>query len=54
MRIAILGSVALPIPPPAQGGAEWIAYYQVKELAKRGHSIILFAAKGSDTASGPV
>jgi glycosyltransferase involved in cell wall biosynthesis len=47
MRIAILGSVALPIPPPAQGGAEWIAYYQVKELAKRGHSIILFAAKGS-------
>ena len=47
MRIAILGSVALPVPPPAQGGAEWIAYYQVKELAKRGHSIILFAAKGS-------
>jgi glycosyltransferase involved in cell wall biosynthesis len=47
MRIAILGSVALPVPPPAQGGTEWIAYYQAKELAKRGHSILLFAAKGS-------
>ncbi|MBF8249795.1 MAG: hypothetical protein HW400_396 [Candidatus Levybacteria bacterium] len=47
MRIAILGSVALPVPPPAQGGTEWIAYYQAKGLAKRGHSILLFAAKGS-------
>jgi len=47
MRIAILGSVALPVPPPAQGGTEWIAYYQAKGLAKRGHAILLFAAKGS-------
>jgi glycosyltransferase involved in cell wall biosynthesis len=47
MRIAILGSVALPVPPPAQGGTEWIAYYQAKGLAKLGHSILLFAAKGS-------
>ena len=47
MRIAILGSVALPVPPSAQGGTEWIVYYQAKGLAKRGHSIILFAAKGS-------
>jgi len=47
MRIAILGSVALPVPPPAQGGTEWIAYYQAKGLAKLGHSIILLAAKGS-------
>lgn len=42
-----MGSVALPVPPPAQGGTEWIAYYQTKGLAKRGHSIVLFAAKGS-------
>lgn len=47
MRIVILGSVALPVPPPAQGGTEWIAYYQAKGLAKRGHSVLLFAAKGS-------
>jgi glycosyltransferase involved in cell wall biosynthesis len=47
MRIAVLGSVALPVPPPAQGGTEWIAYYQTKGLAEREHSILLFAAKGS-------
>lgn len=47
MRIAILGSVALPVPPPAQGGTEWIAYFQASELAKFGHEVLLFAAKGS-------
>jgi len=47
MRIAILGSVALPVPPPAQGGTEWIAYFQAQGLAKLGHKVLLFAAKGS-------
>ena len=47
MRIAILGSVALPVPPLAQGGTEWIAYYQAKGLAELGHEVILYAAKGS-------
>jgi glycosyltransferase involved in cell wall biosynthesis len=47
MRVAVLGSVALPVPPPAQGGTEWIAYYQAKGLAKRGHTVLLFAARGS-------
>lgn len=47
MKIAILGSVALPVPPPSQGGTEWIAYYQAEGLAKLGHKVILFAAKGS-------
>jgi glycosyltransferase involved in cell wall biosynthesis len=47
MRIAILGSVALPVPPPFQGGTEWVAYYQAEGLCKRGHDVTLFAAKGS-------
>lgn len=47
MRIAILGSVALPIFPPLQGGTEWIAYYQAKGLAQKGHKVILFGAKGT-------
>lgn len=47
MRIAILGSVALPVPPPAQGGTEWIAYHQAIGLASRGHQIFLFAARGT-------
>ncbi len=47
MRILILGSVALPVPPPMQGGTERIAYWQARELAKRGHTVTLIAAKGS-------
>lgn len=53
MRILILGSVALPIPPPAQGGTELIAYQQAKGLSERGHEVILVGAKGtSDNFSG--
>ena len=47
MRIAILGSVALPVPPPGQGGTEWIAYQQAIGLSQKGHDILLFAAKGT-------
>ena len=47
MKIAILGSVALSVPPPFQGGTEWIAYHQAMGLSQRGHEVILFAAKGT-------
>ncbi len=47
MRIAILGSVVLSVPPPFQGGTEWIAYYQALGLSRKGHTVILFAAKGT-------
>ncbi|OGG18175.1 hypothetical protein A3D78_04260, partial [Candidatus Gottesmanbacteria bacterium RIFCSPHIGHO2_02_FULL_39_14] len=47
MRIAILGSVVLPVPPPGQGGTEWIAFYQARGLARLGHEVLLFAPKGS-------
>lgn len=47
MRILILGSVALPVPPPMQGGTERIAYWQATGLAKRGHTVTLIAAIGS-------
>lgn len=47
MKILILGSVALPVPPPMQGGTERIAYAQAVGLAKRGHDVTLVAAKGS-------
>ncbi len=47
MKILILGSVALPVPPPMQGGTERIAYWQAMGLAKRGHEVTLIAAHGS-------
>jgi len=50
MRIAILGSVALPIPPTAQGGSEWIAYYQAKGLSDRGHEVLLIGGVGTKKA----
>lgn len=42
-----MGSVALPVPPPMQGGTEWIVYYQAVGLSQKGHEILLFAARGS-------
>lgn len=47
MKILILGSVALPVPPPMQGGTERIAYWQAIGLSKKDHQITLVAAKGS-------
>lgn len=47
MKILICGSVALPVPPPAQGGTERIAYWQAKGLFARGHEVTLIAAQGS-------
>lgn len=47
MKILILGSVALPVPPPMQGGTERIAYWQAMGLSAHNHDITLIAAKGS-------
>lgn len=49
MKILVLGSVALPVPPPMQGGTERMAYWQAKGLSQRGHHVTLVAAKGSKT-----
>lgn len=46
MKILILGSVALPIPPKMQGGTERVAYYQAMGLSKK-HQVTLIAAHGS-------
>lgn len=47
MRILILGSVALPVPPVSHGGTERVAYYQALGLANLGHEITLVAPVGS-------
>jgi glycosyltransferase involved in cell wall biosynthesis len=47
MKIAFFCSSRSIIPPPKTGGIEWATYYLVRELAKRGHKITLYAAAGS-------
>ncbi|MFC1647029.1 glycosyltransferase family 4 protein [Patescibacteria group bacterium] len=47
MKIVILGSVALPVPPPMQGGTERMAWFQARGLADLGHEVTLVAASGS-------
>lgn len=47
MKIAILGSVTSLIPPNGQAAIERLAYAQAIGLAKRGHTVLLFAPKGS-------
>lgn len=47
MKILVLGSVALPVPPPMQGGTERVAYAQAMGLSQKGHEVTLIAAKGS-------
>jgi len=47
MKIAFLCSSRSIIPPQKTGGIEWATYYLVRELARRGHEITLYAAPGS-------
>jgi glycosyltransferase involved in cell wall biosynthesis len=42
---------ALPVPPTNQGGTEKIVYELTEELVRRGHEVILFAARGSTSSA---
>ena len=42
MNIVVLAPLGYAIPPKKYGGAERVVYYQIKELAKRGHKITVF------------
>lgn len=47
MKVAILGSVTTKIPPDGQAAIERLAYQQALGLAQRGHTVLLFALRGS-------
>ena len=51
MKIAIVASLLVPVPPDQGGGAEQIINELAHGLAKRGHSITVFCA-GRSTLSG--
>lgn len=52
LRIMVISTNIFPCPPPAYSGLEMIAYLQAKELANRGHSVLLVAPKESQPPEG--
>jgi glycosyltransferase involved in cell wall biosynthesis len=48
MRIALVAPVALPVPPPDYGGTERVVANLALALQRRGHTVTVFAAAGSD------
>jgi glycosyltransferase involved in cell wall biosynthesis len=47
MRIAVVSSAYIPVPPPKYGGTEQVIYNLVKGLKEAGHEPILFAPADS-------
>ncbi len=47
MRIGIVASPHIPVPPPKYGGTEQIIYYLIKGLKEAGHEPILFGTNDS-------
>lgn len=47
MRIGIVASPHIPVPPPKYGGTELIIYYLIKGLKEAGHEPILFGTGDS-------
>jgi glycosyltransferase involved in cell wall biosynthesis len=51
VRVAIVSSAALAVPPPAYGGTERIVQYLVAGLVGLGHEVTLFATGDSRSAA---
>ena len=52
MKVSLLSSGVLPVPPPRYGGAEVIVGLIARELAALGHQVTLFALAGSQPIPG--
>jgi glycosyltransferase involved in cell wall biosynthesis len=51
MRIAVVGPVAQPIPPPRSGSVEAVTALLTEGLVARGHDVTLFATGSSTTTA---
>lgn len=51
MKIAQLVSLRASVPPKNKNGLEFIVYYLIEELVKRGHEVTLFASANSKTSA---
>jgi glycosyltransferase involved in cell wall biosynthesis len=47
VRIALISTPFVAVPPPKYGGTELIVYHLARELVARGHDVILFATGDS-------
>jgi glycosyltransferase involved in cell wall biosynthesis len=50
MRIAMVSTTAVRVPPTGYGGTERIIHYLVEGLVRAGHAVTLFATGDSETA----
>ncbi|MFN2490411.1 MAG: glycosyltransferase family 4 protein [Actinomycetota bacterium] len=51
LRVAMVAPPWFPMPPGAYGGIEWMIFWLVEGLTKRGHDVTLVGADDSDTSA---
>ena len=51
MRIAIIAPMFEHVPPREYGGTERVVYFIVEELVRLGHTVTLYATRGSQTSA---
>ncbi|TMA69567.1 MAG: glycosyltransferase family 4 protein [Deltaproteobacteria bacterium] len=51
MRIAIISTAAVAVPPPGYGGTERVLHYLTEGLVQGGHDVTLFATGDSRTSA---
>ena len=51
MRIAIIAPLFEHVPPRKYGGTERVVYFMVEELVRLGHTVTLYATRGSRTSA---
>lgn len=52
MRVCIISTTIMTVPPPGYSGLEQLCYQQAAGLARRGHSVMLVAPNGSKPPEG--
>lgn len=51
MRVALVAPLFENVPPKNYGGTERVVYFMVEELVRLGHSVTLYATRGSQTSA---
>lgn len=52
MKIAVISTTIMNLPPAGYSGLEMLAYQQAEGLSKKGHEVLLIAPNGSTIPSG--